>query len=521
MDVADSTVTVVMDRYRLLELVGVGGMGRVWRAHDGLLDRTVAVKELVLPPDMSPAEHRAAQGRVVREARAAARLDHPQVVRVFDVIRETGRSWIVMEYVAARSLHDVVAQDGPLGHCDAARVGLGVLAGLRAAHLAGVLHRDVKPHNVLIGGDGRVVLTDFGLATFAHPAAGAGDGGQVLGSPYYVAPERLRDATSTTRGDLWSLGATLYTAVEGRPPFVRETVADSLAAVLSQPPHPPRRPGPLHAVIAGLLAKDASARPEAAALHAALSVVAARAVGVSQVPAPRRPSGEAPYGPVVPAQRVGSEGRTPDRAWRRLRVAALAGGVLATAVLGGAVAAHERSAPTAPPVAPAAPVVECAGASPEPITGPAAPGPYALPDGWQWHRDPAGFRVAVPRGWQRSAVGSSVCFRDPDGTRTFTVDTAAPSTRQPLRYWQDAERAALADGSLPGYTRVSMGVLLQQRGGGDWEYTYAPPVGPARHVRRCLLTVDSGRAYLMRWTTREQDWALDVATQRRLVGSVG
>jgi hypothetical protein len=567
MGVVDETtgaaVTVVAGRYRLLEVVGVGGMGRVWRAHDELLDRTVAVKELALPEGTSPAERRAAQAGIVREARTAARLDHPHVVRVFDVVRTADRSWIVMEHVASRSLYDVVAQEGPLGHREAARVGLAILGALRAAHAAGVLHRDIKPHNVLIGTDGRVVLTDFGLATFAHPGAGARDPGALLGSPYYVAPERLRDGTSGAPGDLWSLGATLYTAVEGRPPFARATVADSMAAAVADPPRRARRPGPVHDIVTRLLAKDPDERPAHADVHAALKATVTPAIGISRVPAPRRPvrlqpaaapvpSAPVPSAPVLPPPPVPPPARSPTpavespavpeggsvgaaldgrrRGAGRVRVLLAAAGVVLAAVVGTAAAAAAqrddsptatRRGGTAAVPATVAATGACAGAPGTSMAGyPVVPGPYALPDGWRWHRDPAGFRLAVPRGWTRSTVGTAVCFGDPDGTRVFTVDTAAPSTRQPLRHWQGVERGARADGLLPGYARISMGVLLLRGGGADWEYVWTPAGGPAQHVRRLLLVGTGGRAYLLQWSTREQDWALDLFNQQRILSSL-
>jgi len=203
---------LIAGRYRLLEPVGSGGMGRVWMARDEMLDRDVAVKEFVPPEWMTDDEKNRLRDRTLREARSAARLNHPHVVRIYDVVHADGLPWIVMEYVPSRSLHQVIAEDGPFEPVRAARIGLDVLDALTAAHRAGVLHRDVKPHNVLISPDGRVVLTDFGLATFVDDGAVTGPG-LVVGSPQYVSPERARDGASTVESDLWSLGATLYAAV--------------------------------------------------------------------------------------------------------------------------------------------------------------------------------------------------------------------------------------------------------------------------------------------------------------------
>jgi serine/threonine protein kinase len=232
---------LVGGRYRLLEVIGVGGMGRVWRAQDELLHRVVAAKEIDPPHEVAASEMVKLQLNTMREARAAARLDHPGIVQVYDVIWWPDRSWIVMEYVPSRSLHEAVRDAGPFRHRDAARIGLGILSALRAAHAAGVLHRDVKPHNVLLAQNGRIVLTDFGLATIEGMRAGPDP---LLGSPHYLAPERLRGAAAGASTDMWSLGATLYAAVEGRAPFQRETMIGSLTALMTEPPDPPARPGP-------------------------------------------------------------------------------------------------------------------------------------------------------------------------------------------------------------------------------------------------------------------------------------
>ena len=181
-------------------------MGRVWRATDVVLHRDVAIKELVPPPGLTPDERREMRERSLREARAIARLNNINVVRVFDVLRTDADPWIVMEYVPSRSLQDILASDGPFPPVRAAEIGLGVLNALRAAHRAGVVHRDVKPGNVLIGGDGRVVLTDFGLATVPGDP-NVTRTGLVLGSPAYIAPERARDGTAGPSADLWSLHA--------------------------------------------------------------------------------------------------------------------------------------------------------------------------------------------------------------------------------------------------------------------------------------------------------------------------
>ncbi|MEV6350403.1 serine/threonine protein kinase [Actinoplanes sp. NPDC051851] len=252
----------IAERYRLVGQLGQGGMGRVWAARDELLGRDVAVKELVPPPGIPASERADLRERAIREARAIARLDHPNVVRVFDVVFYDSDPWIVMELVPSRSLFDTVRDEGPMPPDQVARIGLGVLAALGAAHRAGLLHRDVKPGNVLLADDGRVVLTDFGLAT-ASGDAGMTSTGVILGSPQYLAPERALDGEMGPATDLWSLGATLYAAVEGRPPYVRSSPMATLAALATELPDPPERAGELRHVLAALLQRDPSRRADA------------------------------------------------------------------------------------------------------------------------------------------------------------------------------------------------------------------------------------------------------------------
>jgi predicted Ser/Thr protein kinase len=258
-----SSPTLVAGRYRLVQLLGAGGMGRVWHAWDEILGRDVAIKEIVPPDQLLAAERDELRRRTLREARAAARLSHPNVVRVYDVFEAEGRPWIVMEYVRSRSLQEVLAADGPLDPLRAAAIGLGLLGALRAAHRAGVLHRDIKPSNVLLCDDGRVVLTDFGIATVEGDAAVTRTG-LVLGSPAYIAPERAREGSAGPESDLWSLGATLYAAVEGRSPYERPSAMATLAALAAEEPDPPRNAGPLRPTLNGLLRKDPAARITAA-----------------------------------------------------------------------------------------------------------------------------------------------------------------------------------------------------------------------------------------------------------------
>ncbi|MDH2428834.1 serine/threonine-protein kinase [Sphaerisporangium sp. TRM90804] len=267
-------------RYRLLEPVGRGGMGTVWRAHDGLLDRDVAVKEVRLPLILDEDLRAELCARTEREARATAMVAHPSVITVFDVITEDDRPWIVMELLHARSLDELVREHGPLPPRRAAEIGRQVLAALRAVHGKGILHRDVKPSNVLVTED-RAVLTDFGLAALDGDAS-ITQAGIVLGSAGYIAPERVLGDRASPAADLWSFGATLYTAVEGRGLHGRRTAAAALAALTSGEPIPMERAGPLAPILRGLLQIDPEARLDG--MRAALMLARVAAGGSAEEP---------------------------------------------------------------------------------------------------------------------------------------------------------------------------------------------------------------------------------------------
>ena len=251
--------TVIGGRYQLRSPIGNGGMGTVWQAVDTVLRRDVAVKEVLLPPGMPPAERTAMYERTFREGRAAAALSHPSVVQVYDVVTENGRPWIVMELLQARSLSEIILSDGPVSGRAVAKIGIALLGALEVAHAAGVLHRDVKPANVLICSDGRCVLTDFGVARM--PAeSNLTQPGMVLGSPHFISPERAIGAPFGPPSDLFSLGVTLYTAAEGRPPFDRGDPFETMRAIVEDEPTPTSRAGVLTPVLMGLLAKDPDKR---------------------------------------------------------------------------------------------------------------------------------------------------------------------------------------------------------------------------------------------------------------------
>ncbi|MEU9590053.1 protein kinase [Streptomyces sp. NPDC048219] len=343
---------LIAGRYRLVAKLGHGGMGTVWRARDETVDREVAVKEPRVPDHLPERERANAFERMRREARAAARLDHPAVVDVHDVAVVDGRPWIVMELVRGRSLGDAL-QEGTLDARETARIGLEVLGALEAAHAAGVLHRDVKPDNVLLGRHDRVVLTDFGIARIEGETTLTDTGGFV-GSPEYIAPERVLGRRPGPASDLWSLGVVLYVASEGVSPFRRSNTPATLQSVLNAVPAPPASAqGPLAEVITALLDKDPARRPDAARVRALLEAAAN--------PPAQPPTRSVPV--PVPGGRGPRLGR---KAW-----AGLAAAVVATAVAGYLVVA-------------------------DPFAGP-------LPEGWRTpHEKQLAATLAVPEGYQRT-----------------------------------------------------------------------------------------------------------------------
>ncbi|MFM9369388.1 serine/threonine-protein kinase [Streptomyces sp. Da 82-17] len=260
-------------RYRLGEMLGRGGMGTVWRAVDETLGRTVAVKELRFPSAIDEDEKRRLITRTLREAKAIARIRNNGAVTVYDVVNEDDRPWIVMELIEGSSLAEVVRQDGHLTPRRAAEVGLAVLDVLRAAHREGILHRDVKPSNVLIAkDDGRVVLTDFGIAQVEGDPSITSTG-MLVGAPSYISPERARGHKPGPAADLWSLGGLLYAAVEGVPPYDKGSAIATLTAVMTEALEPPRNAGRLEKVIYGLLEKDPDLRLDDTGARALLNDV--------------------------------------------------------------------------------------------------------------------------------------------------------------------------------------------------------------------------------------------------------
>ncbi|MER6619908.1 serine/threonine-protein kinase [Streptomyces sp. NPDC000931] len=339
----DKSARLLAGRYRLGDVLGRGGMGTVWRAQDETLGRTVAVKELRFPSNIDEDEKRRLITRTLREAKAIARIRNNSAVTVFDVVEEDDRPWIVMELVEGKSLAEAIREDGLLEPRRAAEVGLAILDVLRSAHREGILHRDVKPSNVLIAEDGRVVLTDFGIAQVEGDPSITSTG-MLVGAPSYISPERARGHKPGPAADLWSLGGLLYAAVEGTPPYDKGSAIATLTAVMTEPLDEPKNAGPLRDVIYGLLNKDPAQRLDDSGARAMLNAVLA-------APASKEPGEPADATKVVPLpeqpdERAGAGGRRGEEAGEKLRGAlrSVRKAAVAAGSAGAAAAARAKSA---------------------------------------------------------------------------------------------------------------------------------------------------------------------------------
>lgn len=548
---------VLAGRYKLGESIGSGGMGKVWRAHDELLNRTVAVKELTAALYVSAADRAVLHARTQKEARAAARISHPAVVTVHDVLDHGGRPWIVMQYVDGPSLAEALTPD-PITPREAARIGLQVLGALRAAHAAGVLHRDVKPGNVLLAQDGQVLLTDFGIAAIEGDSAITRTG-EIVGSIDYLAPERVRGHDPGPASDLWALGATLHTAVEGTSPFRRTSAVATMQAVVVDDPPEAVRAGPLTPVIAALLTKDPEARPDAVATERMLrEVLSGRAPEVPRtaqmpVPAPQaqEPQPQAQAAQALPPQTGAPYGHTPPHAyppqvtgpvpvapaarkgrWRTVLVA-----VLAAALIGGGVGYYAlKTGGDDDPGTSAGANADAGGTSPDNggdqngNNGDASNGSNgdgnngdggnkdgnngeAVPSGWQRVDDPAGFSVLVPDGWERRMNGDQIDYTPDDGVNFLRIAVdETPDFKDPYNHMLDMEKNV--DG-LPEYQRINLGpnTFRGQTKAALWEFTWTETdqkqvyVGPRRAIDQMFFSEDGSTEYALYMSGPAKDWS--------------
>lgn len=518
-------LTPLARRYRLLSVVGRGGMGTVWRAYDEMLDRDVAVKEVHLPGRITEGERRVMCRRLLSEARATAALRHPGVVAVHDLVIEDGRPWIVMEFVESCSLNRLVAEDGPLGVRRTAEIGAAVLSVLRASHAAGILHRDVKPSNVLICEDGQVLLTDFGLAV--HMANGRENADTmptgIEGSPAYLPPERINGMPGVEASDLWSLGATLYMAVEGFAPFLRCHALASMMAVLLGDYARPVRAGPLTPIIEKLLLQRPEDRPTAEATAELLREVIGnvpesgatlarlspevRGFSVRRLPLPRRvpwmqrgawvargsarsrvfrgprvpwvlrggrASGDSRSNPPCGSRRVRGWWRNRDAwvprhsaegfaaRWMSRVPARIAGRRVRPGAVAGVTVLAVLAAGTGTWAARWTAIGKSDSVALRPAAGVTAKTTK--------YREAGGYSVQVPAGWQAVRSGPAMRWRDVGTGRGLRI---APAPGDPLAGLRAAEREAVAEHRYPGYRRLRLQPVPEViAGAAEWEFTW-------------------------------------------------
>ncbi|MFE4333661.1 serine/threonine-protein kinase [Streptomyces sp. NPDC056831] len=519
---------VLAGRYRLGDVLGRGGMGKVWRAHDEVLHRTVAVKELTAGLYVAEADRVVLHARTQKEARAAARITHPGVVTVHDVIEYDDRPWIVMQYVDGPSLADAAKESGEIEPREAARIGLHVLGALRAAHGAGVLHRDVKPGNVLLASDGRVLLTDFGIAAIEGDSTITRTG-ELVGSIDYLAPERVRGGDPGPASDLWSLGATLYTAVEGRSPFRRTSPISTMQAVVTEEPPPPGRAGPLASVITALLRKDPEDRPSAAeAERMLLDAMEGREPRAAQAYVPTQrvpdevlrslgPDGTSGAGTdqlphPVAASTAPSSPPVTRRSRARWRTTVLV--IAAAALVGGGAglaamkygdraesAVESGGTSTHAPVTP-----KKSATSPVPKPDPSGNG---IPDGWHRVDDPEGFSLTVPIGWERRADGNQIDYTPDNGVHYIRISIdPAPDFENPYMHMLNLEKQLAK--RLPGYERKTLhSNTYRDREGSLWEFTWTETKdhpGPRHAIDQMYYGEAGGPEYAMYMTGPASDW---------------
>jgi serine/threonine protein kinase len=516
---------MVADRYRLDSLLGSGGMGRVWRGRDEVLGREVAVKELSIPPGIGQDEAARLTRRTVREAQAAARLVHPNIVTVYDVVTHDARPWIVMRLVPGRSLDRLIHDEGPLPANRAAGIALQILAALRVAHAAGVIHRDIKPGNVIVHSGDEVILTDFGIATIEGQSA-ITSSGTLVGSPTYLAPERALGHPTGPASDLWSTGVTLYEMVEGHPPYQRESPLATLAAVVNEPPTPHRQAGLLGAVLDGLLRKQPETRMPLDLAATLLARVAAEVAGPVPDESPtasldiRNTAVDGRLGRDFDGYR-GSDQPTvtlPDGRKRRRRLLVVAAIVLvfalSAALLGSMLMDDEtgrgrsggQAAPSSAPGGPRS--ASQPPGKPEPTGSvaatprPEAP-PTGIPDGFRLLRDPSGFALAIPRGWDVSRQDHYVYVRDSQTGRFLLIDQTDQPKADAVADWTRQE-AARRDG-MRDYERIRIERVDYFLEAADWEFRHTRS-GTRLHVVNRGFVTSENQAYGLYWSTPESLW---------------
>jgi eukaryotic-like serine/threonine-protein kinase len=536
MSPSDAQTRTIGGRYRLDRTIGSGGMGTVWAGTDELLGRQVAVKEVRFPPELGEREQHELRERTMREARATAKLSHPNVVTTYDVVEEDDRPYIVMELLPTRSLSTVLREDGPLPPHRVAQIGVEMLSALEASHKQGVVHRDVKPGNVLLTTDGRAVLTDFGIATMAGDPALTSTG-VVLGSPSYMSPEQARGKRPGAVADLWSLGATLYSAVEGRPPFDAENALGTLTAVISDPVPTPRVEGPLREAILGLLRKDPDERIDIPTARGLLAKAAAnRSETATTVPTVAAagaldragrtealPMG-APPAPADDRRRYETDER--EYGPKRRSGLLLAALVVAMLVIAGLVvlALTDPGAGGEDPQAERSPKESASSTPPETTaeettappssTAEETPAGTGVPDGYQRYEGPTGFSLAVPEGWTATESGpNQVDVQDPNSSRFIRLGWTDQPKKDPKKDWEEQEKRLHAE--QPDYQRISI-ETVEYNGwkAADWEFT----IGSV-HVRDRGFVPAKDQGYAIYLSTPEGDWTGSQDTWETAVGT--
>ncbi|WP_187368241.1 serine/threonine-protein kinase [Nonomuraea terrae] len=517
--VSDSN-RLIAGRYQLLRELGRGGMGVVWEGHDTLLNRQVAIKEVLLPDGLPPGDRERQMVRTVREARTAAKLSHPSVVAIYDVVEDGGRPWVVMELLPYPSVEQVVATSGALPAREAAEVGRQVLSALKAAHAAGILHRDVKPSNILLSDDGRAVLTDFGIAT-AEGEASLTRTGMVTGSPSFLAPERVRADDAGPPSDLWSLGATLYACMVGRSPFERGEPMATLNALLNEEPDYRRIPPILHPILRGLLRKEPQDRVDAEEADRLLAAIIAAKPAYADQDVPERKQGTGPGRALLAAAATVVLVLTGGTV-AYFRTASPAEGAPRTAQP--AAASSPLPSAATPSVSPAATPSETPTVTRTPTRGRVAPALRAWKsgDGWTIKR-PAGWRGA--RGetyteWTRrdgdAHLGVQALYVNLDPNQIIR-DSEERLEQSADQIVSRGRRTVEHQGTTAVEWEVSWTAAAAATAGTATDEGWATPGIRYRELRRAVAVGDT--AYLLSWTVPEAQWKRNRPLMREVLTS--